>query len=159
MLITKQSRNILQRVISLVYSRICNAIGRVRKALMVYYNNKLALVFAMLLSFLCQGAFIVGLIFVGRGVGLETPAKYYFVFFPVAWIIGAIPVSVGGIGVWEGFIIAGFVAMGDKQDSAAALALFHRALWLFGSLPGVVIHLCGAHLPKDFSVDYQDGES
>jgi hypothetical protein len=27
---------------------------------------------------------------------------------------------------------------------------------LFASLPGAVIHLIGAHLPKDFSIDYDE---
>ncbi|MFA5423532.1 MAG: lysylphosphatidylglycerol synthase transmembrane domain-containing protein [Phycisphaerae bacterium] len=153
MLATKKGRAILRHALHLVYSRLLGVVGKVHKSLMVYYRNKLALVFALLISFACQGIFIVGLYFVGRGLGMETPAKYYFVFFPIAWIIGAIPVSVGGIGVWEGFLIASFVAMGDKIEPVAALALFHRALWLFGSLPGVIIHMSGAHLPKDFSID------
>lgn len=152
-LATKKGRAILNRMLHRIFSLFFGVIGNVRKSLMVYYRNKLSLVFALLISFACQGVFVVGLYFVGRGLGMETPAKFYFVFFPIAWIIGAIPISVGGLGVWEGFLVASFVAMGDNGDSAAALALFHRALWLFGSLPGVIIHMSGAHLPKDFSID------
>ena len=95
----------------------------------------------------------------GRNIGIECPAKYYFVFFPVAWMVGALPVSVGGIGIWEGVLILLFAAAGVSDEKSGALALFHRALWLFGSLPGVIIHLSGAHLPKDFSVDYDGGSS
>jgi hypothetical protein len=32
--------------------------------------------------------------------------------------------------------------------------LCQRAVWMLASLPGAAIHLVGAHLPKDFSVDY-----
>jgi len=41
-----------------------------------------------------------------------------------------------------------------RRAQISALALFHRILWLFGSLPGVAIHLLGAHLPKDIDSDY-----
>jgi len=133
--------------------------NKVTKALVVYCNMKLALFFALLMTFVCQGVFIVGLYFIGQGLGLQSPAKYYFVFFPLTWMIGAIPVSFAGFGVWEASLTGMFVAVGDTADDAAGLALFHRAVWLFGSLPGVVIHLCGAHLPKDISIDYNEADS
>ena len=57
------------------------------------------------------------------------------------------PVSVGvSYEVIEGF----------GMKIPLALALSQRLVWLFGSLPGVVIHLIGAHLPKDFFLDYDD---
>jgi len=134
-------------------------IGRVHKAMVVYYRHKIALVFALGLTFLCQSAVIVGMWLVGRDLGIQCPAKYYFVFFPLAWMIGALPISVGGLGIWEGVLILLFAGVSVERDQAQALALVHRALWLFGSLPGVVIHLCGAHLPKEFSVDYNGPSS
>jgi uncharacterized protein (TIRG00374 family) len=129
-------------------------IGRVRKAMVVYCRHKIALVFALVLTFLSQSAVIIAMWLVGKDLGIQCPAKYYFVFFPVSWIIGALPISVGGLGIWEGVLILLFAGVAAERDQAQALALVHRALWLFGSLPGVVIHLFGAHLPKDFSVDY-----
>jgi uncharacterized membrane protein YbhN (UPF0104 family) len=108
-----------------------------------------------LLTFLCLAIFILGMWLVGREIGIDVPMKYYFVFFPIAWIIGSLPVSIGALGIWEGTLklLFGKVAVGfDEQLSA--LALYHRILWLIGSLPGVVIHLLGAHLPKDFFVDH-----
>jgi uncharacterized protein (TIRG00374 family) len=131
-------------------------INRTRKAVLIYWGHKIALLLAYVLTFLCQGVFILGLVFVGRSIGMAVPARYYFVFLPVAWVVGALPVSVGGLGIWEGALIFLFVAAGASTEHASALALCHRALWLFGSLPGVIIHLAGAHLPKQFSVDDND---
>lgn len=159
MMIIPSTRKHLIKGFQLIWNKGLAAFVKVRKALAVYYNMKLALFFALLLTFICQGVFIVGLYFVGRGLGLQAPAKYYFVFFPLTWMIGAIPISFAGFGVWEASLIGMFAAVGDTADDAAALALFHRAVWLFGSLPGVVIHICGAHLPKDISIDYDEAQS
>ena len=52
-------------------------------------------------------------------------------------------------------VTPGFDA-GVNDDSALALALSQRFIWLLASLPGAAIHLLGAHLPKDFSVDYKE---
>jgi hypothetical protein len=41
------------------------------------------------------------------------------------------------------------------SEQAVALAVCHRVVWLIASLPGVIIHLAGAHLPKDFFIDEQ----
>jgi uncharacterized protein (TIRG00374 family) len=127
--------------------------------MVVYYKHKVALVFAFVLTFLCQSAVIVGMWLVGRDLGIQCPAKYYFVFFPLAWMIGALPITIGGFGLWESVLVLLFVSVSVERDQAQALALVHRALWLFGSLPGVVIHLSGAHLPKEFSVDYTNPSS
>lgn len=129
-------------------------IAKIHKSMVVYYRHKIALVFALVLTVLCQSAIIIAMWLVGRDLGIQCPAKYYFVFFPIAWIIGALPISVGGLGIWEGVLILLFAGIAVERDQAQALALVHRGLWLFGSLPGVVIHLFGAHLPKDFSIDY-----
>jgi hypothetical protein len=40
-----------------------------------------------------------------------------------------------------------------SSEQAVALAVCHRVIWLIGSLPGVVIHLAGAHLPKELLND------
>jgi hypothetical protein len=44
---------------------------------------------------------------------------------------------------------------GASVRDAQALAASQRILWLVGSLPGVAIHLMGAHLPRDFFIDYK----
>ena len=55
----------------------------------------------MLLTFACQGVFIIGVWLVGKNIGVEAHFKYYFIFFPLSWVIGSLPISVGGAGVTE----------------------------------------------------------
>ncbi len=74
----------------------------------------------------------------------------------MAWVFGAIPVSIGGVGVVEGFLVIMFTQFaGVEAEAALALALCQRIVWMITSLPGAAIHLIGAHLPKDFFVDYE----
>ncbi|MBN1796582.1 MAG: flippase-like domain-containing protein [Sedimentisphaerales bacterium] len=164
-LINAKWRRLLFKALFFLWHKGLIILKRIHRAMLIYGNHKIAFIFAYFLSFACQGIFIIGMWLVGRDLGIDCPAKYYFVFFPIAWMVGVIPISVGGIGVWEGVLIFFFVSVSVGLDKdiittkANDLALFHRALWLFGSLPGIVIHLCGAHLPKDFSVDYSEVES
>jgi uncharacterized membrane protein YbhN (UPF0104 family) len=87
-------------------------------------------------------------------MNVGADVKYYFVFFPISWLLGTIPLTPGGVGVVEWSVRVMFEGAQVTTNHASALALAQRVLWIVGSLPGAVIHLMGAHLPKDFSVDY-----
>ena len=150
-------RAFLGRILRQIINTSKHILKKIHKAIVIYYNRKLALCLAMLLTFCCQGTFIVGLWLIGREIGIDANAKYYFIFFPVAWVLGALPISIGALGIWEGMLkltFARVTVVSDEQISALALA--HRIIWLIGSIPGVIVHLSGAHLPKDFSVDYEE---
>ncbi len=83
-------------------------------------------------------------------MGLEVPIKYYFVFFPISWVLGALPISPAGAGVLEGGIVFLFTRVpGVTVEQALVLALCQRAMFLLASLPGIVIHIMGAHLPAE----------
>ena len=70
--------------------------------------------------------------------------------------IGAVPVSIGGAVVVEVLLASMFINFaGVGEEPASALALCQRAVWMLASLPGAAIHLIGAHLPKDFFIDYK----
>jgi len=151
-----KGRGLLHRCLEFV--RQCGAalLSKVHKSIGIYYRKRLALVFALLLTFSCQAIFIFGMWLVGREIGIDVHIKYYFVFFPMAWLLGALPISIGALGIWEGTLklMFGKVAVG-LDEHISALALCHRFIWLLGSLPGAAIHLIGAHLPKDFFIDYK----
>ena len=150
-----RGRDLLRRSSQALRRRGAAVLQKIRKAIGIYWSKKSALALALLLTFSCQGIFIFGMWLVGREIGIDVHIKYYFVFFPVAWLVGVLPISIGALGIWEGTLklMFGKVATG-LGEHLSALALCHRIIWLFGSLPGVVIHLMGAHLPKDFFVDY-----
>jgi len=148
-------RNLLRKTFRLVDEKGKIFLQKTNNAIRIYCSKIFTLVLALFLTFLCQAIFILGMWLIGREIGIDVPMKYYFVFFPIAWVVGSLPVSIGALGIWEGTLklLFGKVAAG-LDEQVLALVSYHRILWLIGSLPGVVIHLLGAHLPKDFFVDH-----
>jgi uncharacterized membrane protein YbhN (UPF0104 family) len=157
--LTTGGRRLLGRWWMFIKEHGLRILRKIHESVRIYYNNKLAVIAALFLTFLCQGVFIIGIWLVGANIGVTTHIKYYFIFFPI---------SVGGAGVTEWWLKDIFVSVcGLSGELALVLALVQRLLWIFGSLPGVVIHLVGAHLPgepkyksplaasEEFSVDYK----
>ncbi len=154
LILTQNGRKMVRSAVSRVSHRAAITLSRIRQAVQLYYKKKLALFASLLLTFGCQGVFILGLWIVGKGMDVEADVKYYFVFFPVSWLLGTIPLTPGGVGVVEWSVRVMFEGAQVTTNHASALAMAQRVLWIAGSLPGAVIHLMGTHLPKDFSVDY-----
>ena len=130
---------------------------RTRDAIAIYCKKPLTISFAMLLTFCAQSTVVTGFWLIGRSMSIDAAAKYYFVFFPLGWVLGALPISIGGVGVLE-FGLAGMFAILPEVtlEQGLALAFCQRFVFLLGSIPGIGIHILGAHLPKhkkDFTVD------
>jgi uncharacterized protein (TIRG00374 family) len=127
---------------------------KVRGAITIYYGKSPTLLLALFLTFLLQALSIIAVWVIGINIGITANVKYYFIFFPVSWLLGTLPISVGGVGVMELWLKNIFVRVcGVPSELALVLALCQRLIMLFVSLPGIMIHLAGAHLPKDFFVD------
>jgi len=122
-------------------------------AAVLYGSNPLTILATFGLTFLLQGIVITGFWLIGRQIGIEAGLKYYFVFFPLTWGLGAIPVSVGGAGVVEGGLAGLFVLAGVGAEQALAIALCQRAVWIVAALPGAWIHWTGRHLPKEMQIE------
>ncbi len=132
--------------------RASNAIG-------LYCKKPFSLAFCVLLTFFAQSVPVIGFWMMGRAMGIDAPAKYYFVFFPLSWVIGALPISIGGIGVLEMGLAGLFATLpGVAPIEGVALALCQRFIFIIGSLPGLCIHITGAHLPSDTEEIFIDSE-
>ncbi len=150
-----RGRNLLSRGFNIIRLRGASVLSKVRQSIRIYCHKWPAIVGALLLTFCCQGLTVAAMWLVGREIGIDVPAKYYFIFFPVSWLLGALPISVGGLGIMEGWLKMMFMRVGTMSGkNALALALCQRLIFLLASLPGAIIHLIGAHLPKDFFIDY-----
>jgi uncharacterized protein (TIRG00374 family) len=127
----------------------------------VLYCRKPATIAAVFgLTVFLQILVITGFWFLGRNLGIEASIKYYYVFFTLTWVLGAVPVSIGGAVVVEGMLAYMFIHIAAVEaEAAVALALCQRIVWMLASLPGAAIHLTGTHLPKDFLIDYEGGVS
>ena len=138
----------LRRVcrIQKLYSRtsIAHHFEAAGQAAMAYQQNPRKLIVALLLAWLGQFFFISSFMLLGMGLGLPTPWFSYFLYIPIIYIIGAVPLTPGGIGIIEGLFVALF-AVG--ASSVMVLALMGRLLPLFLSLPGLIVFLMSPKIP------------
>jgi len=154
-LLHKRGREILSRGWASIRAHSVRLIIKFKDAMTIYCSKPQAILMVFCLTVLMQLMVITGFWFLGLNMGIEASIKYYYVFFTLTWVLGAIPVSVGGAGVVEASLVLLFVQVaGIEEASAWAIALCQRAVWMLASLPGAAIHLIGAHLPRDFSIDY-----
>jgi len=116
-------------------------------AVKLYGQRPVTIICTIGLTVLLQSISIAGFCLLGRDLGIEIPIKYYFVFFPISWLIGTIPVSIGGLGIMEGSLKLMFLRLGVGSKYASAIAVCQRLVWWVCSLPGVIVHLSGTHLP------------
>lgn len=131
-------------------------IKKLKNAVVIYCSKPLTILIVFALTVFLQILTITGFWLLGLNLGIEASIKYYYVFFTLTWVLGAVPVSIGGAVVVEGTLAYMFIHFANVgKDAASALALCQRAVWMLTSLAGAVIHLSGAHLPKDFLVDYE----
>jgi glycosyltransferase 2 family protein len=153
-------RAVLKKLVGRAWDRSVEPVRRIVRAIVLYCAKPLTLSLAMMLTVLAQAAIIVAFWLLGRNLGMEAGLKYYFVVFPVMWVVAALPISIAGLGVMEGGIRWLFEFLtGAVAAEAVVLALCQRFIWVLASLPGGLIHLLGGHLPREMDVNIQEGRS
>lgn len=129
-------------------------LGRILTAVKLYCCKPFILLLAVMLTFICQSMPIYGLYLIGKNLGIEAHLRYYFMFFPLSWIIGIVPISVGGAGVMELGLKGLFGKVAQVTETQGLiLALAQRFTWLIISIPGVIVHLTGKHLPDEAEIE------
>lgn len=164
LLLHTKTRSMLVKACAYVRQSGLKIIIKFKDAVVIYCKKPLTILLAFGLTLFLQMLTITAFWLLGRNMGIQAGVKYYYVFFTLTWVLGAVPVSIGGAVVVEGTLAYLFISFaGVAKDTASALALCQRAVWMLASLPGAAIHLIGAHLPqgpqnslqnrKDFFVD------
>ena len=157
LLLHKRGRNLLRRAWSQIRINIATVFKKLKDAIYIYCSKPLVILEVFGLTVFLQILTITGFWFLGVNLGITASIKYYYVFFTLTWVLGAVPVSIGGAVVVEGLLAYLFIHFARVEAEAAlALALCQRIVWMIASLPGAAIHLIGAHLPKDFFIDYKN---
>jgi len=160
LMLHRQGRALLKKCWSYIKIRGQKAVEKFKNALVIYCSKPPAILAVFGLTLFLQLLTITGFWFLGVNLGISAPVRYYYVFFPLGWALGALPVSIGGAVVVEGSVAYLFIHFaGVGAEPALAIALCQRIVWMIASLPGAAIHIAGAHLPpgpmaglpKDFS--------
>jgi len=150
LLLHKRGRVLLRAAWLNIRVHSIRAFEKLKSATLIYCSKPLTILAAFGLTVSMQIITITGFWFLGVNLGITAGIKYYYVFFTLTWVLGALPVSIGGAVIVEGTLAYLFIHYaGVEAEPALALALCQRIVWMLASLPGAAIHLIGAHLPGD----------
>jgi uncharacterized protein (TIRG00374 family) len=149
-----RTRKFIKPVISKILQKTLKILEKLKNAAIIYGKNPVSIIAAFALTVTLQITQITGFWLIGRNLGIEASIWYYYVFFTLTWVLGAVPVSIGGAVVVEAILVVFFVKIANTpQDAALALAISQRFVWILTSLLGAVVHVSGKHLPRQISID------
>jgi len=137
---------------------IAHHIEAAGEAARIYARQPAALLKAVCLTFLAHVAWIGGLVVLGSGLSLPIPWYSYFVYIPLIYIIGSVPVTPGGVGLVEKLYVVFFSVSAPGMDSSLlALALLARLVVVFWGLPGLWVMVTGTKLPQARAMEAELG--
>jgi len=140
----------LAKLFSSIRTPVITVFAKFKNAAVMYFTSSGTILVAVAMTVFLQITVITAFWFLGMSMGIDAGVKYYYVFFTLTWVLGPVPVSIGGAVVVEAALVWLFTNVaGVAAEAALALALCQRIVWMLASLPGAAIHLIGAHLPKD----------
>ncbi len=113
-------------------------IDKFYNVLMSYKGHPGILLRIFLLSLVVQLGVIASYVVLGRGLGIDVPVGYYFLFIPLATTVSMMPVSLAGLGIREGAFVFLFAKAGVAQEQALGLSLVWFAIVVAISLVGGV---------------------
>jgi glycosyltransferase 2 family protein len=132
-------------------------IMRIGKATVALRRHKGHAVVSLLLTLLLQIIVMISAAVMGWALGMHAPPGsplaqlwYFVIYIAIGFLIAAIPITPPqGIGVMEAAYVKFFMRGGlNTASQAVALALAVRLIQLVWALPGVLVPLLGAHLPR-----------
>jgi uncharacterized protein (TIRG00374 family) len=95
------------------------------------------------LTVFMQSSVIMSYYLLARTVGIPLSLITYFSIIPLVFLAGALPVSLGGVGMREGALVALLAAVGIDTQTAITLSLLYLFAHLAASMPGGLVILLG----------------
>jgi uncharacterized protein (TIRG00374 family) len=135
---------------------------RVGRATVAMRQHKLLVVLSLLMTLALQAVVMVSAAIMAWALRMQGEMSYYFIYVSIGFLIAAIPISPPqAFGVMEYFYVL-FFAQGELSNDASqavALALAVRLIQLVWALPGVLVPLLGAHLPRKAELERLEAEA
>ena len=116
--------------------RAAKAVEGLQVAIEDLSQRKLAVARALVVSLFMQGSFAAQNVLLGNAIGIDVPAAAWFVAWPLAKLVALTPVSLGGLGVREGAVVALLLPFGADPALVMAEALIWYSLMLALGLDG-----------------------
>ena len=93
-----------------------------------------------------QVVWVGSIALLGAALSLDVAWYMYFVYVPLIYVVGSIPLTPGGVGLIEGLYVRFLVTPTIGASEVVALALLARLIPILWSLPGAVVVVRGARL-------------
>ena len=116
-------------------------IDKFYNVLMSYRHHHGIIGKAFLCSFFVQGGVITVYFLLGRGLGIDIPMVYFYLFVPLATVASMLPISLAGLGVREGIFVFLFAKAGVSKELAIGLSLLFFFISVAVSLIGGVLYI------------------
>ncbi len=122
----------------------------------VVYRRQIGQLFKAILMTIGAHVFFIGAItLLGLSLRLDTPWYNFFIYIPLIYIIGAIPISPGGAGWIENLYVWFFAPV--SASMVLALALLARLIPILWGIPGIIVAVKGPRLPKTEALEAELG--
>lgn len=131
-------------------TRLGRAVLSVATAMAAYRGHGRVLGGVALLSLVVQAGRILLAWVLGRGLGIDVPFKYYWVFMPLNILVILLPLSLGGFGLPQGTMVWTLGPLGVSPTLAFLLSSLFVGAGIVGNLPGILLYLVGGagHGPR-----------
>lgn len=105
---------------------------------------------SLIITVILQALVMVSVFFFAQALQMRGDYIHYLIYLPILFLVAALPIAPPqGVGVMEFFAVQFFSArLGNSVSQAFALALAIRLIQLIWAIPGVLVPLLGAHVPK-----------
>jgi len=120
--------------------RLIGKLIRVQAAIHGYSGQTRAIVMALALSLLFHLTAMVNVYVSSRAFGVALPARTLLVIVPVIMFISSLPITVGGLGLFEWAFFFTFGASGAGSSPGLLVGLLMRAKALLFSLWGGIVY-------------------
>ncbi len=117
-------------------ARLAGFLSRLQRLVAVYRQRPGLLAGVLGISLAVQFCRILVYYAAGLAVGMDPGVTYFVCFQPVAAIVAALPVSVGGLGVREGALVGLFAGVGVGRNASLAMSLLGFVAGIAASLLG-----------------------
>jgi len=128
---------------------IIQTLSKIIGAIYEYKSHKFVAFLAILESIILQLIMCCFAWCIGTGLGFGIPVYAYFIVFPVATLVLALPITPAGLGIGDMALIEGFSKFGADKSLGAAFIVLYRLNTLIMSALGFILWLLpGTHVTR-----------
>ncbi len=113
----------------------------------VYRSRWRALGKVAAIMFGAPGIWIAALALLGRSMDMSIPWHCYFLYLPLIYILGSVPLTPGGAGWIESLYLVFFAGLANSSE-ILAFAILARGFPIAWAIPGMIVAISGPKLPK-----------